>query len=363
MKAKRLTSLLAGVLLLISNGAQAKDSGQSLKDENNKNVSDNLKYEDNKIKKANNNLTTENLIIYLFGTLFLGGGLYYGVPYCRELYKKYAPVKPLNLDVNNGIQSSKENIEFNLEEKNKDPKKNIKSSFKNGNNEYEKCKEKYLGAGAQGSAWLFKNKKTNEFVVVKKIVNKKAQECEKLAYDNREMLYGCEYFCKPLDYFEEDGVAYTVYEYIESVGYGQFNNIVQNSEKGVKLLYCKILIQVVEACKYLNEKGFWHRDTHVGNVLLTKSKEGEPKIKFVDYGCLKKESKPAIYCVYGIADELNDPQDKCNLAKLYEIADYEPIKLFDEFVEDENGDKTLDNPISYDEVIEFFKNEMKKVDK
>ena len=346
MKAKKLTSLFASMLLFVSNGAQAKPKNfeQSLKIENNKNVGNSLKIDNNRSKKINDSLTTEDFITYLCATLFVGGGLYYGVPYCRELYRKYVPVKPLNLGVN---------------EKND----NIASNFKHEENEYERNSEKYLGAGAQGSAWLFKNKKTNEFVVVKKIVNKKAQECEKLAYENREMLSACEYFCKPLDYFEEDGVAYAVYEYIENVGYDKFDNIVQNSEKGVKLLYCKILIQVVKACKYLNEKGFCHRDTGVRNILLTKDKYGNPKVKFVDYGCLKREKRCAVYCVYCVAYELNEPEDKYSLAKLYKIADYKPIELFADFVEDENGEKTLDNPISYDETIKFFENEMKKVDK
>ena len=357
--AKKLTSLFASMMLFISNGAQAKpkNSEQSLKIENNKNVGNSLKIDNNRSKKINDSLKTEDFITYLYATLFLGGGLYYGVPYCRELYKKYAPVKPLNTK-----NQTEKNVVLNFEEKNKDPKKNICPNFKHGENEYEKFQEKYLGVGCQGSAWLFKNKMTGELVVVKKIANEKAKECEKLAYEKREMLSACEYFSKPLDYFEENGVAYAVYEYIESVGYDQFGNIVQNSEKGVKLLYCKILIQVVKACKYLNERGFCRNDTTVENVLLIKDQQGEPKVKFVDYGCFKEEIKSALYCVYCFASYLNYPQGKYSLAELYKIANYKPIELMDDFLEDEKGNKTLDNPMSYDETIQFFENEMKKVD-
>ena len=305
MKSKRLTSLLAGVLLLISNGAQAKDSGQSLKDENNKNVSNNLKIDNNKIKKANNNLTTENLIIYLFGTLFLGGGLYYGVPYCRELYKKYVPVKPLNKEqptlktntvfiANKKIQDQKKNIcsnfkhgenEYekfkNVDEKNKDLKNNIKL-----NSKYEKSGDKSLGEGAQGEAWLFKNLETGELVVVKTIKDEDAQKCEKLAYENREMLSACKYLCKPLDYFEENGVVYAVYEYIEKVDLKDFIK----SEKDAVLIFYKSILYVSKAFKYLAEKGFYHNDFQVDNVVFTKDHKGDFTLKVIDYGRFNRES-------------------------------------------------------------------------
>ena len=329
--AKRLTSLLAGVLLFISNGVQAetKNSGQSLKDENDKNVSSDLKIDNNKIKKANNNLTTKDWVTYLFGTLFLGGGLYYGVPYCRELYRKYFPICKLN--------SIYESI---LGEDEVNPK--------------------VLGKGGQGEAWLFKNRKTYELVVVKKITGgEDVQKCEKLAYDNREMLSACEYFCKPLDYFEEDGVVYAVYEYIKSVGYNQFNNIVQNSEEGANLLLCMIVVQILEALKHLDNKGFSHNDVTRMNILLIKDEQGNPKVKIIDYGKFENKVSSATSQIYYFMNWLTFPRHTANsILNVYNIDSHQPLQVWWDFSKFKNGEPL--NGYSYDETINFFKDEVKK---
>ena len=299
--AKKLTSLFASMMLFISNGAQAKPKNfeQSLKIENNKNVGNSLKIDNNRSKKISDSSTTEDFITYLCATLFLGGGLYYGVPYCRELYKKYAPVKPLNTKNQTG----------KFEEKDKDPKKNICPNFKHGENEYEKFKnvdeknkdlknniklnskyeksgDKSLGEGAQGEAWLFKNLETGELVVVKTIKDEDAQKCEKLAYENREMLSACKYLCKPLDYFEENGVVYAVYEYIEKVDLKDFIK----SEKDAVLIFYKSILYVSKAFKYLAEKGFYHNDFQVDNVVFTKDHKGDFTLKVIDYGRFNQKS-------------------------------------------------------------------------
>ncbi len=399
MKSKRLTSLLAGVLLLISNGAQAKpkNSEQSLKIENNKNVGNSLKIDNNKSKKINDSLTTEDFITYLCATLFLGGGLYYGVPYCRELYKKYAPVKPLNTK-----NQTEKNVVLNFEEKNKDSKKNICPNFKHEENEYEKFKnvdeknkdlknniklnskyeksgDKSLGEGAQGEAWLFKNLETGELVVVKTIKDEDAQKCEKLAYDNREMLSDCEYFCKPLDYFEENGVAYAVYEYIDGIGITGLSEIIKQG-KNESLLISKLFCQLFEAVKYLKDKGFSHNDLLKKNILFIQNDKKELRIKIVDYGAFKKGFDDKIkdecsvcYLIFSLTckiDELlnrnDDPWPKVipdfvnfvSGKKLNEES-FEKISKFFGINVKEKEYRKISNK-SLDEVIDFFRDEVKK---
>ncbi len=329
--AKKLTSLFASMMLFISNGAQAKPKNfeQSLKIENNKNVGNSLKIDNNRSKKTNNNLTTKDWVTYLFETLVLGGGLYYGVPYCRELYRKYFPICKLN--------SIYEPI---LGEDEVNPK--------------------VLGKGGQGEAWLFKNRETDKLVVVKKITGgEDVQKCEKLAYDNREMLSACEYFCRPLDFFEEDGVAYVVYEYIESVGYDQFNNIVQNSEKGANLLLCMIVVQILEALKYLNDKGFSHNDVTRMNILLIRDEQGNPKVKIIDYGRFKNEVKNATSQIFYFVQFLaNNTCSVNSVLSLYGINSHKPLQVWWDFSYFKNQ-KPLDGH-SYDETINFFKDEIKK---
>ena len=429
--AKKLTSLFASMMLFISNGAQAKPKNfeQSLKIENNKNVGNSLKIDNNISKKINDSLTTEDFITYLCATLFLGGGLYYGVPYCRELYKKYAPVKPLNKEqptlktntvfiANQKIQDQKKNIcsnfkhkenEYekfkNFEEKNKDPKKNICSNFKHKENEYEKFKnfeeknkdlknniklnskyeksgDKSLGEGAQGEAWLFKNLETGELVVVKTIKDEDAQKCEKLAYENREMLSDCEYFCKPLDYFEEDGVAYAVYEYIDGIGITGLSEIIKQG-KNESLLISELFCQLFEAVKYLKDKGFSHNDLLKKNILFIQNDKKELRIKIVDYGAFKKGFDDKIkdecsvcYLIFSLTCEIDellnrndDPWPKVvpdfvnfmsgqnlNEKSFKEISDFFGLGKQEKIY------KQISNK-SHDEVINFFKNEMKKVDK
>ena len=327
--AKRLTSLFAGILLFISNGAQGKDSEQRLKTRNDENINDNLKTDNIKSKRVDNNLTTENLIIYLFGTLFLGGGLYYGVPYCRELYRKYFPICKLN------------SIYEPILEK-------------------DEVNPKVLGKGGQGEAWLFKNRETDELVVVKKITGgEDVQKCEKLAYDNREMLSDCEYFCRPLDYFEENGVAYAVYEYIKSVGYNQFSNIVQNSEKGANLLLCTIVVQILEALKYLNNKGFSHNDVTRMNILLIRDEQGNPKVKIIDYGKFENKVSSAMFQIRYFINRLTPPGHIENsILNVYNINSHQPLQVWTDFLKFKNNEPT--NGCSYDEVINFFRNEIKQ---
>lgn len=102
------------------------------------------------------------------------------------------------------------------------------------------------------------------------------QEAETLA-----QFIGNEHIVRVCSYFEENGTAYFVMEYVEGTSFDQYIN-----DHGGKVSYEeaeKILLPVIEALAAVHAKGIVHRDVTPDNIYITK----DGVVKLMDFGAAR----------------------------------------------------------------------------
>ena len=102
------------------------------------------------------------------------------------------------------------------------------------------------------------------------------QEAETLA-----QFIGNENIVRIYSYFEENGTAYFVMEYVEGVGFDAYIK-----EHGGRVDFedcCRILVPIMDALGAVHEKGIVHRDISPDNICITK----DGGIKLLDFGAAR----------------------------------------------------------------------------
>ncbi len=88
------------------------------------------------------------------------------------------------------------------------------------------------------------------------------------------------------DWFEENNTAYIVMEYIEGINVRDF--LIQNENKLDVESTQSIVKQIINALKYIHEKGYIFRDLTPDNIMITTDydNEGHNIIKLIDFGAV-----------------------------------------------------------------------------
>lgn len=158
---------------------------------------------------------------------------------------------------------------------------------------YSDLVEKYnyiceLGVGQQGLVGKYKYKNSEKYVAIKKIFKlTPAYDSEKFAFKSKEILSKCPYFCKPIEYFEDNDNCYFVYEYIDgfSVCDSKKLKLYMKNSEDIKIFIRKIAIQFMIAFGHLYNNGLSYNDLNYGNVILVPNETGSvPVVKIIDYG-------------------------------------------------------------------------------
>lgn len=162
---------------------------------------------------------------------------------------------------------------------------------------------KVLGQGGFGITYKATDYKTNEFVAVKeffpdtlayremtKVISYPGERTENYEYGKEGFLQeaktlaefiGCENIVRIHSYFEENGTAYFVMDYIEGISFDEYLK-----EKGGKIT-CeeaeKILIPVMDALAIVHSKGIVHRDVTPDNIYIT----NDGVVKLLDFGAAR----------------------------------------------------------------------------
>lgn len=162
---------------------------------------------------------------------------------------------------------------------------------------------KVLGQGGFGITYKATDYKTNEFVAVKeffpdtlayremtKVISYPGERTENYEYGKEGFLQeaktlaefiGCENIVRIHSYFEENGTAYFVMDYIEGISFDEYLK-----EKGGKIT-CdeaeKILIPIMDALAIVHSKGIVHRDVTPDNIYIT----NDGVVKLLDFGAAR----------------------------------------------------------------------------
>ena len=167
---------------------------------------------------------------------------------------------------------------------------------------YEKVE--VLGSGAQGEVTKYKCKNSEEYVAIKKISrSNKACKSEQLACESKEILSGCPYFCKPIEYFQDEDDCYFVYEYLIDSPIEDIVNLIQQ-KKDLDVFLCKIALQFMIAWKHLYDNGLsYGGDQNARNYFLTIDRNSNTLIlKLIDYGFFHEGKSDVIKCYRAFGD-------------------------------------------------------------
>ena len=163
--------------------------------------------------------------------------------------------------------------------------------------------DKVLGQGGFGITYKATDYKTNEKVAIKEffpdtlayremttVISYPGERTENYQYGKESFLQeaqtlaefiGCENIVRIHSYFEENGTAYFVMDYIEGKSFD-----VYLKEKGGKISFEEaknILVPIMEALAVVHSKGIVHRDVTPDNIYMT----NEGIVKLLDFGAAR----------------------------------------------------------------------------
>ena len=163
--------------------------------------------------------------------------------------------------------------------------------------------DKVLGQGGFGITYKATDYRTNEKVAIKEffpdtlayrentaVTSYPGERTENYEYGKETFLQeaqtlaqfiGCENIVRIHSYFEENGTAYFVMDYIEGKS---FDNYIK--EKGGKISYEEaknILVPVMDALNIVHSKGIVHRDVTPDNIYIT----NDGVVKLLDFGAAR----------------------------------------------------------------------------
>lgn len=162
---------------------------------------------------------------------------------------------------------------------------------------------KVLGQGGFGITYKATDHKTNKFVAVKEffpdtlayregttVISYPGERAENYDYGKEGFLQeaqtlaefiGCDGIVRIYSYFEENGTAYFVMDYIEGISFDEYLK-----QKGGQIS-CeeakKILLPIMDALAVVHSKGIVHRDVTPDNIYITDSGE----VKLLDFGAAR----------------------------------------------------------------------------
>lgn len=160
-----------------------------------------------------------------------------------------------------------------------------------------------LGQGGFGITYVATDYKTGQKVAVKEffpdslayremttVISYPGERAENYEYGKENFLgeaktlaefIGCENIVRIYSYFEENGTAYFVMEYIEGVSFDHYLK-----ERGGKISCDEaksILVPVMEALAIVHSKGIVHRDVTPDNIYIT----NDGTVKLLDFGAAR----------------------------------------------------------------------------
>lgn len=160
-----------------------------------------------------------------------------------------------------------------------------------------------LGQGGFGITYVATDYKTGQKVAVKEffpdslayremttVISYPGERAENYEYGKENFLQeaktlaefiGCENIVRIYSYFEENGTAYFVMEYIEGVS---FDNYLKDMGGKISCDEAKnILVPIMEALAIVHSKGIVHRDVTPDNIYIT----SEGTVKLLDFGAAR----------------------------------------------------------------------------
>lgn len=163
--------------------------------------------------------------------------------------------------------------------------------------------DKVLGQGGFGITYMATDYKTKEKVAVKEffpdslayremtaVISYPGERAENYEYGKENFLQeaktlaefiGCENIVRIFSYFEENGTAYFVMEYIDGVS---FDNYLKDRGGRISFDEAKnILVPIMEALAIVHSKGIVHRDVTPDNIYIT----NDGKVKLLDFGAAR----------------------------------------------------------------------------
>lgn len=165
------------------------------------------------------------------------------------------------------------------------------------------CIEKVLGQGGFGITYRATDHKNGGFVAVKEffpetlayremttVISYPGERTESYVYGKDSFLQeaqtlaqfiGNENIIRIHSYFEENGTAYFVMDYIEGISFDEYIK-----QKGGKIPFDdarRILVPVMDALAAVHSKGIVHRDVTPDNIYIT----NDNKVKLLDFGAAR----------------------------------------------------------------------------
>ncbi len=163
--------------------------------------------------------------------------------------------------------------------------------------------DKVLGQGGFGITYMATDYKTKQKVAVKEffpdslayretnsVIPYTGERAENFEYGKENFLQeaktlaefiGCENIVRIFSYFEENGTAYFVMEYVEGIS---FDKYLKNKGGKISCDEAKnILVPIMEALAVVHSKGIVHRDVTPDNIYIT----DEGKVKLLDFGAAR----------------------------------------------------------------------------
>lgn len=163
--------------------------------------------------------------------------------------------------------------------------------------------DKVLGQGGFGITYMATDYKTGQKVAVKEffpdslayremrtVISYPGERTENYEYGKENFIQeaktlaefiGCENIVRIFSYFEENGTAYFVMEYIEGVSFDDYLK-----DRGCRISFDEaknILVPVMEALAIVHSKGIVHRDVTPDNIYIT----NDGKVKLLDFGAAR----------------------------------------------------------------------------
>ena len=163
--------------------------------------------------------------------------------------------------------------------------------------------ERVLGQGGFGITYCAKDHKSGDYVAVKEFFpdtmatrNQTSvvpytgdrgsdysygKECFIQEAETLSQFIGVENIVRIYNYFEENGTAYFVMDYVEGMS---FDDYIQ--QHGGRLSFedtCKILAPVMDALAIVHSRGIIHRDVTPDNIFIT----NDGKVKLLDFGAAR----------------------------------------------------------------------------
>jgi serine/threonine-protein kinase len=149
--------------------------------------------------------------------------------------------------------------------------------------------ERVLGVGGMGVVYLAKHLVLGEHVALKFMLPRYASmpdACARFVIEARSLFrISSPYVVRVLDIGEaESGAPYIAMEYVDGV---PLRDTMDASRMGVATA-CEIARQICEGLASSHALGIVHRDIKPSNVLVSKTTEGAPRVRILDFGIARE---------------------------------------------------------------------------